>query len=385
MINRIILLELLFGLILSYLIITKYFSGKRDFETLAMGTETLSYQALDETSTLIHIIKVNNSEENPLLIGWGRRGKKDVILFLGNSQTHSINQKKEKEVNYIELLHKNTLFNSVDIICNSIPNAGLQEFYLSYKYWKEKLSIKALIVPIFMDDMREDGIRDVFFPNLVDNRYILKDSSDYLNKKINSDLRTYWHNQPISDTLIKKNPEMAALHETFQEKVETYFNNTLDKYSVVWVNRPNVRGDFFNWLYKARNTVLGINANTVRKMIPQRYEYNMHALELIIEDCIKSNTKVLLYIPPIRSDVKIPYDENDYSKFKSTIERLANKYPNKVFYKNFESIIPGNLWGYKEATNLKDDREIDFMHFQFKGHQILADSLQPTIGRLIQE
>ena len=119
-------------------------------------------------------------------------------------------------------------------------------------------------------------------------------------------------------------------------------------------------------------------------MIPQRYEYNMHALELIIEECIKSNIKVLLYIPPIRSDITIPYDRNDYTKYKSTVESLTKKYPNKVFYKNFEGIIPGNLWGYKEATNLKNDREVDFMHFQYRGHQILADSLQPIISRLIQ-
>lgn len=382
--NKFLLLDILIGVVLSYIIITKYFSGNRNFENLAMGTETTSYQATDNTGTSIHIVKINNSEENPFINGWEKRGKKNVLLILGNSQTHSINQKREKEANYIELLHKNISFNSVDILCNSMPNAGLQEFYLSYKYWKEKLPIKALVIPLFMDDMREDGIRDVFFPNLVDGRFIIKDSSDYLNQKINKELRAFWSTTSSSDK-INDNPEMAALKETYQEQTETNLNKALYKYSVAWVNRQNVRGDFFNWLYKARNTVLGINANTVRKMIPQRYEYNMHALELIIEDCIKSNIKVLLYIPPIRSDVKIPYDENDYSKFKSTVERLANKYPNKVFYKNFESIIPGNLWGYKEATNLIDNREIDFMHFQFKGHQILADSLQPFISKLIQE
>ena len=51
---------------------------------------------------------------------------------------------------------------------------------------------------------------------------------------------------------------------------------------------------------------------------------------------------------------------------------------------NYESIVPGELWGYKEATNLMDEREIDFMHFQYRGHQILADSLQVQLDILNQ-
>ena len=199
--SKLLFVELFIGLILSYLSITRYFSGNRNFENLAMGTETTSYQALDKTGASVHIVKLNNSEENPFINAWEERGKRKVILFLGNSQTHSINQKKETEVNYVELLHKNTSFNSVDILCNSLPNASLQEFYLAYHYWKEKLPIKALVIPVFMDDLREDGVRDVFFSNLIDHKFILKDSSDYLNQKINKELRAFWSTTSSSDKI----------------------------------------------------------------------------------------------------------------------------------------------------------------------------------------
>jgi hypothetical protein len=37
--------------------------------------------------------------------------------------------------------------------------------------------------------------------------------------------------------------------------------------------------------------------------------------------------------------------------------------------------MTGYLWGYKASTNLLDKREVDYMHFKYKGHQILADSI----------
>jgi hypothetical protein len=230
--------------------------------------------------------------------------------------------------------------------------------------------------------MREGGIRDVFFSGLVDSKYQLQDTSDYLPQSINKALRSHWSaNVPVQTASAEGN-DLAALDETFQEKTEVYLNQELDQHSAAWSNRKNVRGEFFNWLYKLRNTVFGINANTTRKMIPQRYQTNMHALEEIVKDCIDNDRKVLVYIPPIRYDVAIPYDQEEYKIFKEQIRAFSQKYPQQVFFRNLEAIVPGQLWGYKAATNLKAEKEIDFMHFQFKGHEILADSLEQSLKQM---
>jgi len=42
-------------------------------------------------------------------------------------------------------------------------------------------------------------------------------------------------------------------------------------------------------------------------MIPQRYDDNIEALKYLLIECKKDNVKVLLYIPPIRKDVPLPY------------------------------------------------------------------------------
>jgi hypothetical protein len=373
-----LLLQLLLGLLFAIATIQLFFSGERKFDELALGTETVTYMAKDIAGSNIHLTQIDNAEENVFVNDYHARGNKNVTLFMGNSQTHSINQMKNGEVNFIRILHDTLDNKNSEILCHSMPNAGMQEFYLSYMYWKKKLNIKVLVIPLFFDDLREDGIRDVFFTNLINDKFLLSDSLSHIEKKINSNLKSYWSSKKevkTNNTSLNSSKDNEALKETVQEDIENSLNLFLEKNSKSWNNRENVRGDFFVWLYQLRNTVLGINASTIRKMIPQRYEDNLEALQLILTDCKKNDVKVLLYIPPIRSDVPIPYEKKLYSKFKNHIKEICEKEKNKLFYADFDTIIPGRYWGFKGATNLFEKREMDYMHFQFKGHQILADSL----------
>ena len=376
--KELLIFELIFGAILSYGIIIKYFSGERQFENLALGTETVKYQAVNKEGNLIHIIHIDTIEE-PLFLNASKSFlKKDNLLFFGNSQTHSINQKKSNEVNYISLLADKPGDSNLNVLCHSLPNANLQEFLLSYEYFKNKFQIRMLIIPVFMDDMREDGVRgDIYYPNLVSQQFLLEDSTDYVIKHIDDDLKSFWTTGDYSNS---KSEVMNAEKETLQEKIELLLNHFFNNKSLAWNNRPNVRGAIFTWLYKARNSMFGINASTHRIMIPSRYEKNMHALELIIQSCLRSNTKLLLYIPPIRSDVMIPYDSSEYERFKKSLMAFSIENKGHVFYRNFERIVPGEYWGYKSSSTVNEKRELDFMHFQYTGHKILADSIRVFIN-----
>jgi hypothetical protein len=377
-----LLLQLIIGFMLAIGIIHLFFSGERKFDKLALGTETTEYRAKNIANESIHLITIDQLEEDEFINSYHKNGDKKVVLILGNSQTHSINQIKNEEVNYIRLLNEAFSSKGYEILCHSMPNAGMQEFYLSYMYWKNKLKIRSIVIPIFFDDLREDGIRNVFFPKLIEDRFLMRDSLSYIGNKINTSLKSNWSNtirekDGLKDAIKSDN---QALKETVQEGIENSLNRQLEQNVKSWNNRENVRGDFFVWLYQLRNTVLGINPGTVRKMIPQRYNDNMQALEFIIADCKKNDIKVLLYIPPIRSDVALPYDIVSYKAFKNEVKQICETEKGKLYFANFDTIIPGNLWGYKGATNLLEKREVDYMHFQFRGHQILADSLYNHIN-----
>jgi len=98
------------------------------FEDLAMGTQTSPYQARNEKGNLIHFLHLNTIEIHQLetLVN---NNNDSVLLFLGNSQSHSINQMKKDDVNYIELVAKNI----VDpCLAFTYPNANLQDFFKSF-------------------------------------------------------------------------------------------------------------------------------------------------------------------------------------------------------------------------------------------------------------
>ncbi|MFM7854992.1 MAG: hypothetical protein ACKO96_24470, partial [Flammeovirgaceae bacterium] len=246
--------EILIGLAASYFVVFFFFSGDRRFEDLALGTETSTYNALDSVGNAIHIQHTDREEGLALVETWKKHGSKPVVLILGNSQTHSINQVKSGEVNYVELLHRTNKQHLYDILSISLPNASMQEFYLLFEYWRNILPIHTLIIPVFMDDFREDGIRDVYFKSLIESRFQIPDSTSSLSKKINKELRAFWVRQQIP-TASSTVSEIVA-DSTFQDRSENYLNKVLEKKSLAWANRPNVRGEFFNWLYKIRNTVL---------------------------------------------------------------------------------------------------------------------------------
>jgi hypothetical protein len=365
--------ELILGLIVAALIINYFFDEKRQFENLDLGAETSVYFGTINNSP-IHLFKSGIADFQKLKKGWEERGKKPVLLILGNSQTHAINQLKAGQVNFPELLFRK-MSGYMEPLTHSIPNANLQEFYLLYSFWSSHLPVKKILLPVFVDDLREDGIRDVFAGVAIEDHFKLTDSNE-LAVDVNRQLASF---KPSTGATIA-DPNMKALRETVQEKSEVYLNNELQKRSTSWRNRETVRGSVFEFLYKLRNTVLFISPQSKRSVIPALKDKNLTALQLILADALKKNIQVYVYIPPIRYDVDPPYYEKEYNAVIQELQQMISKYPNARFGR-FDKIIDGKYWGTKDPTAFFRKREFDFMHFQYAGHITLADSLYSFLNR----
>ena len=134
-------------------------------------------------------------------------------------------------------------------------------------------------------------------------------------------------------------------------------------------------------MYELRNTLLGIKATTKRKLIRGRYNDNLAALTAILNTAASNHIQVLVYITPIRHDVDIPYVETEYTHFKQAVLTLTAQYG--ATYANLEDLVPAELWGSKNTTSmLHGSQEIDFMHFQAGGHQLLAVALAQLIAHM---
>lgn len=296
------------------------------------------------------------------------RSQQNKVLWLGNSQLHSINQFRLGDNNAPALLFKLLRDSKIDLVTFSQSNANLQEHLVLMEYLTRKLPIKFLILPLVFDDTREEGLR----AEVADFMFNLQTSNALQDSEIGIKLKKTKH--PIAASM--EEPTTVIINN-YQEQVENKLNIFLEMHSKLWAARPNIRGQLMNGLYVIRNTFLGITPSSKRKKIPGRYFDNIEALKQILISASKRNITVLMYTAPIRGDVEVPYEISEYAEFKNEIVKLAKDYD--AIYLNLEDLVPPQFWGSKDSTTGGVSNEIDFMHFQGGGHLLLSEKLNQAI------
>jgi hypothetical protein len=271
-------------------------------------------------------------------------------LWLGNSQLHGINQRKENDQAAPILVTDSARLMAIDLVTLSQPNASLQEHLHILQYALSEYTINLLILPIVFDDLREDGIRKSLA--LPSDQDITGNTPDA--------------NSPFI-------PKPGDLQTMTEEKLEAIFSDM----SEFWGRRGELRGQISLTLYQTRNYVFQINPSSTRRMIPGRYKKNMDSLVTILRMARDRKIPVLAYIPPLRGDVPRPYDPDEYASFKRQINAIVRT-PG-VYFVDLENLVPGEFWGEKAGTSLGRAAELDFMHFQGKGHKLLAKAIKQEL------
>ena len=288
-------------------------------------------------------------------------------LWLGNSQIHAINQYQKGQAGSPSMLFNLLKKDSIDLITMSFGNANIQEHAVQFAYISDKIKLNYVVIGLVFDDTREDGVREDVFKFIEDNPETRKKIESF---KIGEQL--------VSNEINSNNIENIENDKNFQKKLEPILDNYLSSVSFVWSLRSEIAYHFFVNLRAIRNFIFNISPSTIRKIIPDIYARNLQSLEMMMQLASENDIVMIPYIAPIRSDIKIPYIDSEYSKFKIDVEKMSKKY-NNVEFANLENIIDGTFWGLKNSTTLSEELELDFMHFTSKGHEILADSLYKLI------
>lgn len=307
--------------------------------------------------------------------------KEKIILWLGNSQLHSINQKMADDQPAPSLLHKKMLDSEYYVLTFSQANANLQEHLIILTYMIERLNIDKLILPVVFDDFRETGIRTSVMDFLRGNSESIH-SSDFVRSLISQGAKSAQFDEFLDDNAGKDSGvlDLEGLDGTPQKITEKYLSSELSKVSNIWKMQALMRGNLLIGLYKFRNYIFGITASTKRRVIPSRYAKNMQALSEILFLANINNLETFVYVPPLRDDFERPYDYSEYELFKTEIKTIS--LANNTKFSDLESLVPNELWGMKNSTtiNAEDNIELDFMHFQWGGHELLADKIYSLIN-----
>lgn len=298
-------------------------------------------------------------DEEECILGSTNSKKILNMLYLGNSQVHSINQIKSNDKTVVEILHNYFIKSDFYVTGFTQANASLEEHYLLFEHLRHKMKVKYLILPLVMDDMREHGSRDSIF-NLIGN------------EKVRMSLNNYnFGRKLLNEHKLKKNKDIKKFDLGLQTKTEYYLNNQISELFILWRDRALLRSEIFGFLYNLRNFIFNVNSQTVRKMLPAIYERNIEALKTIFEVAKNNNIIVIPYIVPIRNDFPIPYNIKSYKKFKVQLKNISSSYGFNLL--NFENNVPNMYWGFNKSISLgSNTKGVDFMHFQGMGHKILA-------------
>lgn len=304
------------------------------------------------------------------LAGVRARHAVSSVLWLGNSQLHAVNQWQAGQTNAAPFLFDKLKPIGLDLVTFSQPNANLQEHYVLFEYLQRQLPIKLLILPVVFDDTRESGIRKEISCLMDDSGTASAISATEIGKRM---LRE-------RAGVTKSESDTAGIAHTLQEQAEQNLNQWLDSHSALWASRPEIRGQLMISLYNLRNMLLGIKPTSKRKLIRSRYKDNMDAMEGILETAASRGITALIYVVPLRNDVEVPYNDNEYQQFKSEAQAIAVRHGAR--YADLDNLIPASLWGSKDATSSGSKEELDFMHFQAAGHRILAERLAGLVTEM---
>lgn len=323
-------------------------------EEFALGPVTTSvYAKIDGLP--IHCTGVEDASN--CIDTWDRQGRMPVALWFGNSQLHAVNQYQNGQTTAGKMLYPMLKEKGLELTVFSQPNVNLQEQYMLFEYLTARLPVKDFILSLVFDDFRETGIRGSLKGALTDPATLAHLQTTRIGRNI----------LKYGETKTEAATDKSNKSQTLQDRSEKALNKWLSRHSKMYKARHDLRYKVFLGLYYFRNWIFHITPQTERKIIELNYRANMDALAALLDSAQSKGIDVYLYITPLRQDVAPPYVPDEYRRFKKdTAELAAAKHAR--FY-NLETVVPANLWGSKKGAG---GAELDFMHFQAGGHEILA-------------
>lgn len=278
-------------------------------------------------------------------------------LWLGNSQIYAINQPRDGD--NVGPWHLSRLL-GWRVFGLHVPNASFQDFLIMQEFAFSRRRPDWVVMVAVFDDLRETGVRTEL-GDLASDAVLDALSTSEVGKSLAADLR--------KTRKVEKHEWFLAL--SMQEIVEKQLNTWLSAIWPVWAERDNTRAALYVRLHRLRNWVFSIKSSSVRPVRLANYERNMAALADALERNKARGVRTLVYIAPLRTDHPVPYDRDQYARWKAEMRSLCDR--TGTLFADLEGAVPNDQWG---TVNGED---IDFMHYRGAGHVLVAQRLAEII------
>ncbi len=298
------------------------FSGERqDFAAAGLGVNTTVHEdllhdgdrrvvcfGLDDLSQCLSALPPSNTRKRVLWIGW--------------SQLYAINDYHSGERTGPALLAKELDPHGIDIIAIAMPNINPREELLVYEYVRRRIALSGLIVPAWLQGMKQEGIRPTWQPALADPVVRTALASLPSGPAILASMAE----EVKSAQEIAQKPAQELTQEppqTTQQRVERWLMARLDDLMPLWRVRGQAQGrirlallDGKEQVLRLRNLLLGTRAKNWVNVIPSaRQAINMQALTDLVGAALHGGLPVFSTCRR-GTAVEFPFDPADYSAFR---------------------------------------------------------------------
>ncbi|HLH92631.1 MAG TPA: hypothetical protein VKX28_29745 [Xanthobacteraceae bacterium] len=303
------------------------------------------------------------------------------VLWLGWSQLYAINDFHPGDRTAPSLLAERLDGAGVDLIAIAMPNINPREELLVYEFVRRRMALSALIVPAWLQGMKQEGIRATWAAALADPAV----RAALASLPSGPAMLAATAEEVKSAQEIAQKPTQATTATT-QQRVEGWLVARLDALFALWRVRGQAQGriklallDSKEQVLRLRNILLGTRAqNWINVIPPARQAINMQALTDLVGAARHDRLPVLVYVPP-RPRHAFPFDPAVYAAFKADCERLAKA--DGASFANIEDSVADEVWG--QIDNGAGELVTDFSHFTAVGHREMAAAMHDALAATI--
>jgi hypothetical protein len=358
------------------------FSGERhDFAAAGLGVNTTVHEdSLHYGHRRVICSGLDDLEQ--CLSALPPSGTRKHVLWLGWSQLYAINDYRVGDRTAPSLVAEQLDGQDVDLVAIAMPNINPREELLVYEYVRHRLAPSALIVPAWLQGMKQEGIRPTWQAALADR-----------------DIRNELASLPSGPSILaaavdeEKSAQEIGQHptqqkeQTTQARVEGWLTARLGERLPLWRVRGEAQGRInlelaggLEQLLRLRNLLLGTRAERwINRIPPARQAINMQALTDLVGAARRDGLPVLVYVPPRPSGAAFPFDPTVYAAFKADCERLARS--TGASFANIENSVSDSVWG--TIDNGAGELVIDYSHFTAVGHRQMARAMEDALATTI--
>jgi hypothetical protein len=294
---------------------------------------------------------------------WHQFPGADRVVFIGNSQMHSISlapgepPASSPEKTYVDLVMDTVRREQPDELLYRLSSSGMSYpevlWELNYMIDDPDLRPRMVVLQMNYQAFWTGGIRDGLLPMLVQSSF---------RARIEALAASGRPDAPAYEDALRRYDRVAAQHKaksvaesntgltsvfdpqlTPGYEIETRVRKWLDKI-VSRQQRADLQESFDNVLYRGRLYLLQLKPSTARSINGSRLFAAQSAVDSIAKLCRASDVNLILFNAPVNPNVALYRTEEDREAYRRFVTSVASRYNFPLF--DFENSIRAELWGH---------------------------------------